>query len=208
VRESNIRQSETGVDVLLDEVDVAEQLPEALQGVVLALDRHDQLLGRGHGVDSEEPEGRRAVQEDEVIRRPAHVLERPLEPSLAGELTDELDLGAGEVDGGGHRVEPLDLRRNHGILQRCLAEQHVVHRRVAGLVADPEPGGGVALGIEVDDQDAMAKLGQRGAEAHGRGALADPALLVRDRDDARGRALRRRRGGAGPAGARRLRRGG
>ena len=46
----------------------------------------------------------------------------------------------------------------------------------------PEPGRRVALGVEVDHQDPVAELGQRGAEVHRGGGLAHPALLVGDRD--------------------------
>src|SRR4029450_14097481 len=45
------------------------------------------------------------------------------------------------------------------------------------------PCGGVALRIEVTDEHLVAELGERGAEAHGRCALAHAALLVGDRDD-------------------------
>src|SRR5256885_1835611 len=48
-----------------------------------------------------------------------------------------------------------------------------------------ESGGGVALGIEVDDQHALTDRSQRGAEIdRGRG-LADAALLIGERQDAR-----------------------
>ena len=40
--------------------------PEALEGVVLALDRHQDLVGGGQSVDREQPQRRRTVDEDEV----------------------------------------------------------------------------------------------------------------------------------------------
>src|SRR4029450_5704032 len=55
---------------------------------------------------------------------------------------------------------------------------------------DPHPGRRVALWVEVHDEDAEAVLGERRAEAHGRGRLPHAALLVRDRDHPR-------RGGGG-----------
>ena len=63
VRGSNIvitmpREPEPGVDVLLDQGDVAQELAHALEGVVLALDRDDQLLGGGEGVDREQAQRR------------------------------------------------------------------------------------------------------------------------------------------------------
>ena len=71
------------------------------------------------------------------------------------------------------------------VAQRRFADQHVIGRAVAVAAVDAEPGRGVALRIEIDDQHALADGGQRGAEIdRGRG-LADAALLVGERQDAR-----------------------
>ena len=67
----------------------------------------------------------------------------------------------------------------------AFGHDHVVDRRLQVPGVDPEPGGGVALRVEVDDQHPVAELGQRSAEVHRGGRLADPTLLVRDRDDPR-----------------------
>ena len=42
---------------------------------------------------------------------------------------------------------------------------------------------GVGLGIQVDEQDAVAGAGQGVSEVEGSRCLADPALLIGDRDD-------------------------
>ena len=55
----------------------------------------------------------------------------------------------------------------------------------------PEAGGGVALGVEVDDQDPEAELGQGGTEVDRGGGLAHPTLLVGHGHDPRRAALRR-----------------
>ena len=47
----------------------------------------------------------------------------------------------------------------------------------------PRPGAGVALRVDVDQQDALLGGGQRGGEIHRRGGLAHAALLIRYRDD-------------------------
>ena len=47
----------------------------------------------------------------------------------------------------------------------------------------PRPDRQCALRVEVHQQHAAAVLGQRGAQVDRRGGLADPALLVADRDD-------------------------
>ena len=73
--------------------------------------------------------------------------------------------------------------------------QHVVHRRLEAPVLDAQAGRGVALRIEVDDQRALAELGEAGADVDRRRRLADAALLVGDGDDPRQRPLGRHTGG-------------
>ena len=99
VRGSNIvitmpGESELRVDVLLDQADVPQELSQALERVVLALDRHDQLLRGREGVDRQQAERGRAVEEDEVVAALPDGAERLLESRLAGELADQLDLRA------------------------------------------------------------------------------------------------------------------
>src|SRR6201999_2080720 len=54
---------------------------------------------------------------------------------------------------------------------------------VAALgMTDAHAGRGVALRIEVDQQDAAAGRSERGGEVDRRGGLADPAFLIGDRD--------------------------
>ena len=71
--------------------------------------------------------------------------------------------------------------------KRLFADQHLVARGRAGVPVDAEPGRGVALGIEIDDQHPLADRGERGAEIDGGGRLADAALLVRHGENARTR---------------------
>ena len=51
----------------LDHLDVAQQLPDAFEGVVLTLDR-DQHLGRSHErIDGEQAQRRRAVNQNVIV---------------------------------------------------------------------------------------------------------------------------------------------
>ena len=74
---------------------------------------------------------------------------------------------------------------NHRIAQRRFADQHVIGRAVAVAAIDAETGRGVALRIEIDDQDALANRGECRAQVDRRRGLADAALLVGQRQDAR-----------------------
>ena len=52
------------------------------------------------------------------------------------------------------------------------------------MVLDAEGRGGVALRVDIDDQDVQSGGSQRGSDVDRGGGLADAALLVGDREDA------------------------
>ena len=181
-----VEMSSVGIQVLGDEPDVAHQLAEALERVVLALDRDQDLGGRRHAVDGEQTERRGTVDEDVVVVV-THLGERHLEPQLPAERRHQLDLGTGQVEARRSDEEVLDRRRLDAVLDGHVAQDHVVHRCLQAADVDAEAGAGVALGIEIDDQDPVAEIGQAGTEVDRGGGLADAALLVGDGHDARER---------------------
>src|SRR5882757_2451306 len=82
-------------------------------------------------------------------------------------------------------MQPRHRGRNHRVAQRRLADQHVIGRAAAAAAINAKTGGGIALWIEIDNQHAFADRSQRGAEVDRGGGLADAALLVGQRQDAR-----------------------
>jgi hypothetical protein len=116
---------------------VAQQLSEPFERVVLALDRHDQLLRRRQRVHREESERRGAIQQDEVIPTLTHRRQGLLESTLARELAHEFDLRASQVDRRGDREEVRHRRRDQCILDACLRNDDVVDGRLPCLVPDP-----------------------------------------------------------------------
>ena len=106
------------------------------------------------------------------------------QPELTAERRHELDLRAGEVDRGGGDEEVLDARRLDAVLERHVVEKDVVDRGVEVAGLDAEAGRGVPLWIEVDDEHPVAEIGEGRSEVDGGRGLADPALLVRHREDA------------------------
>jgi hypothetical protein len=66
--------------------------------------------------------------------------------------------------------------------QRAIAAEQFIARPAAQGLVDAEPGRGVALRIEIDQQHAPARRRQRGRKVDRGGRLAHPTLLVRDRD--------------------------
>ena len=97
---------QAGVEVGLDQLDVLQQLGQSLERVVLALDRDQHLVGGDERVDGEQPQARRAVDEDVVqpgarrsVALAAVGLQGPQQPVLPGHQRHQLDLGAGQVQG-------------------------------------------------------------------------------------------------------------
>ena len=138
-------------------------------------------MGGGEPVDREQPQRRRTVDEDVVVVVD-HRVDGPPQAGLPAERGHQLDLGAGQVEAGRSDEQALDVGRLDAVLQRHLVHQHVVHRRLQAAVLDAQPGRGVALRIEVDDQRSLAELGEAGTDVDRRRRLADAALLVGDGD--------------------------
>src|SRR6202043_289885 len=97
----------------------------------------------------------------------------------------EFELEAGEIHGGGCDMQPRHRGRHHCVAQRRLPDQHIVGRAAAAAAIDAKTGRGIPLRIKIDDQHALADRRQRGAEIDRGGGLADAALLVGERQDAR-----------------------
>src|SRR3546814_19688125 len=94
---------------------------------------------------------------------------------------DELDLGAGEVDGGGDEVEAGNTGLHHRLAERTVAAQQFVARSLAVGVVDAEPGRGVALGVEHAEPHLPAGRGQRRGKVDVRRGLPDAAFLLGQR---------------------------
>jgi len=166
---------ELGIEPLADARHGLDQVGHAGQGHGPGLDG-DEDLGCGHeGRDGQESH-LGAVDEDEVPRLGEFVqglAEDALGPDLAGQGLLGLDdpgRGGDELDAGGGRVDDV-------VGQLGFFEEDVVHGPAA--VGHAEPRGGAGLGVEVDDEDLLAGLGQGGGQVDGGGGLAAATLLVR-----------------------------
>ncbi len=107
-----------------------------------------------------------------------------------------------EVDGGGDEREARHGGRHARLGERRLAAQDIEGRDFTVPVVDAEPGAGIALRVEVDDEQALADGRERRAEIDGGGGLANAALLVGQREDAGAAAQGCAHGALAPAPAR------
>ena len=68
-------------------------------------------------------------------------------------------------------------------------DQDLVRSGDAGGVIDPQRGGGIALRVQIEDQDVQTAERQSGREVHRGGGLADATLLVGDHEHPGGAGL-------------------
>jgi hypothetical protein len=140
---------ELRVQLRLDEVDRPEQLREALECVVLGLDRDDRPVRSRECIDGQRAEGRRAVEQDVgvLVHRS---LERVCEVALAAGSVREIDRRGGEIALRHDDVEVLDVRRLREGAKRGAVQQVVSRDAVR---AHAETRRGVRLWVEVDHED-------------------------------------------------------
>ncbi len=194
--EKDGRDVQPGVEVHLDHLDVLEQLAQPLERVVLALDGDEHLVSRDERVDGEQPEARRAVDEDVVealVRGRVSQLrvDRTVQTGFASDQGDELDLRAGEVDRRRRTPQAGDVGAlGHDLVDRRSFDDDVVDARHVGVVLDAESSGSVALRVDVDDENLEPRLSERRRDVHGRRRLPDAALLICDREHPRVRRAR------------------
>jgi hypothetical protein len=180
-------EAEAIVESATHEVDGLQQLAEAVQGEVVRLERQEHVVDRGERVDGEDAKGRRAVDEDRVERltiwRAGGFGERVAKDELTTNDASKLDFRGREVDM--RRSHPeVRLGRLPHLRELTAAGKHLVDIRNFAMRAEAKMQRGVGLGIEVDQTDALAAGGERGAQVDGRRGFADAALLVDDGDGA------------------------
>ena len=181
-------------------LDRLHEIGQAFERVVLALHRDQHRVGGAQAVERQQRQRRRAIEQDEIVfgrdlvDRRAHLRQRfgqrVLQPRLALGQVDQLDFRAGELAIGGHEIEAAGRRQRRARRRSC-ARRAAPGRRCASSVrlSSAGAGGGVALRIEIDQQHAALHRGEARGEVDGGGRLADAALLVGDRDDARHRGV-------------------
>jgi hypothetical protein len=167
-----------GLSDSLDHPDRAGQRAQPLEREVLGLHRDQHRIGGDQRVERQQPERRRAVEDDVVPRQRRRLLERPRQHRLAAQHADQLDLRAGEVLRGRHDLQRRQLGRLDHLLQLRPAEQQVVAAARLDLPAAlADRRARVALRIEVDEQHPLLGHRQAGREVDRRRGLALAALF-------------------------------
>ena len=170
-RQQHAFDVERRIEADADAAHRADEIGEAFEGEVLAVERNQHGIGGDECVQRQQPERRRAVDQDVVVAL-ANAREKLADAFLAVRQRNELDLSAGQVLVRRDHIEPLDRRGERvglGIEDRFRPGQRVVDRAAFGqfaLLADAARQ--IALRVEVDEQDALSEQGERRAEVDGR----------------------------------------
>src|SRR5438132_7771008 len=174
--------------------------PHALNGVVqelhalhpevFALERNEHLVRGDQGIDAEETEGGRAVDHHEVVLVLAGG-QLFLEEGLAAHLRYQLDLSAGELDVRGYELDAqVDVLDDVAERDLRIEEQVIEGELDLIRLLEPHVDRQVALGIEVDKEDALPELSECASQIYRGGRLANPAFLIGNGDDSAQSVLR------------------
>ena len=141
-------------------------------------------MGADERVQGQEPERRRAIDEDVVVALDDVLRELVAQRHLAADRAEELELGRRELDVRRRDVEMFRPRVQDDRREARLGLDHDVrHPALDRSEVHAETDGEVGLGVEVDTEDGVPELGERSAEVDRAGRLPDATLLVRERDD-------------------------
>ena len=188
-REYDALQFDLRVNSCTDRLDGAHDLAEAFEREKLALQRNDHRIRSGERIDGEKAQRGRAIDQD-IARLDAdgglaEFLNGVGEPVMAALGVDQFDFRAGEIDAGGGEQQPRNIGFRHRRFEAVFPAKNVISGDAAVRRRNPKTGRGVALRVEIDEQDFFAHRGERGREIdRGRG-FADAAFLVGDGENPR-----------------------
>ena len=132
-------------------------------------------------MQGEQVQAGRAVDEDEVIVL-LHPGQRLTQAALAARQVDHFQAGTGQTGVGADHIG-AELGLADCLCGGRLADEHLVGAALHAPLGDAVAGGGVALGVQIHDQDLLAQRRHTGTQVDGGGCFANAALLVCYCDD-------------------------
>ena len=163
------------VQPAFDNADGGDQVAQALQGIVLTLDGHQDRVGGAQAVQGEKLQRGRAVDENEVIVI-GHLGQSFLQEKLPIGHPDHFHGGTGQRFVGREHMGVGGL--HDGLLHRGTADEHIVDGGEHCSLVYAEARGGIALGVKVADQHTSTGRLKAGAQTDTAGGLAHAAFLI------------------------------
>ena len=183
--QNNAEDGEGWVEAsLFDSLDQIKDFSNPFESEVFALDGYENLFCSDEGAGHEKADAGRAVEDDEVecgiqpqgVEGLADVDERVFHPC-------EIHLRPRKVELGSENLQVGVARGLKHIGSPRLAEKDWVEA-FSRSVLKTQPAGGVGLGIEVDQEDATARLGCSSGQMNGSGGLSHAPFLIHNGNDA------------------------
>jgi hypothetical protein len=180
--EEDAFEREAGVEAGGDAIEGGHELGYAFEGEIFGLHGDEEGVGGDEGVEGEEIEGGRTVEEDEGVGG-ADGLECLAEAGLAALGGDELDVGADHVFCAGNEEKVGNLRGEDDFAGGGVTEEKVVHGGSGFIARKAETASGVCLGIDIEEKDWNALECNRCGQVDGGSGFSYATLLVDDGDD-------------------------
>src|SRR5690625_912921 len=172
--EQDPQHGQIGIQPALDPCNGLQHSGNALQGVMLGLHRHYQVVGRTEGVQRECTHRWRRVEDNEVEVGP-NPQERLGEQLQVLPRSIQLDRHTGEIHRGGKDVQVALSNPLHRLARGNPAYEDIVDGPFR--LYDAQARAGIRLWVKVDQQDAA--VGGKGSGQIDRGSgLSDPTLLI------------------------------
>ena len=129
----------------------------AFEGVILALQRHEQAVAGGKGVQGQNAQRRRAINENHVepllfqnrLERIGDAQQMIFQPR-------QFQVGGAQIHFAGDHFQPLEGGAFDFVEQAAFAEQDAIGAGALGFF-QAQPAGGVGLRVEVEQQHALAE---------------------------------------------------
>ena len=156
---------------------------DAFQGIVLALDRHEQSFHGGKGIQRQNSERGRAInQHDFKTPTGNHGIQDQAQPLKMILPARNLHVRPAKIDLTGNDLQILEGSRPDFAHQFFFAEQRPIRTRSLGFF-ETDPARRVGLRVQVQQKDFFSDRREAGRQINGGGRFAHSPFLIRHRDD-------------------------
>ena len=154
-----------------------DQLAQSFQRVIFTLDRNQDRVCRCHGIDCQDIQRRRAVQQNKIIII-LNKIQRIPQYEFFMTDTDQFNLRRGQIDIGRNHIHIWDYIPENRFIHAAVIQQQFIDCIFLGVLIHAKTAGRIALGININDQHPLPLLGQGRCQVNGSGGLADSAFLI------------------------------
>ena len=154
----------------------ADELRQALQRIILALNGDQHAVAGTQAVEREQVEAGRAVNEDKVVIL-LHFRQRLAQAALSAGQVDHFQASARQTGVGTDDIG-AELGFADDVFGLRLPDEHFISTQLDTPFGDAVARGGIALWVQIDDQHFFSQCCHAGRKVDGRRCLADAAFLV------------------------------